>query len=102
MAIAFVTFICVFSGALLGMVLQRVLPERHLSGHSKDLVKLAMGLIATMSALVLSLLIASAKTSYDRESVELTQISAKLVVLDRVLAHCGSEAMAARDQLRRS
>jgi hypothetical protein len=87
---------------LLGMFLRAVLPEHHLNADSKDLVKLGMGLVATMSALVLGLLIASAKGSYDRLSDDLTQISANLILLDRVMAHYGPETKEARDLLRRT
>jgi hypothetical protein len=100
--IGWIAFACVFGGALLGMFLRAVLPEHHLSTDSKDLVKLGMGLIATMAALVLGLLIASAKSSYDRLSNDMTQISANLILLDRVMAHYGPETKEARDLLRRS
>ena len=100
-AISALVFVCVFGGALLGLALQGLLPARHFSAHSKDLVRLATGLIATMAALVLGLLIASAKTSYDTQSAEFMQVSAKLVLLDRTLGHCGSEATPAREFLRR-
>jgi len=49
------------------MFLRAVLPENHLSADTKDTVKLAMGLVATMTALVLGLLVASAKGSYDTQ-----------------------------------
>jgi hypothetical protein len=64
MAISWIAFACLFGCALLGMLLRRILPERHLTADSKDVVKLGMGLIATMLALVLGLLIALAKGSY--------------------------------------
>jgi uncharacterized membrane protein len=67
MTISWIVFACVFAGALLGIVLRRILPKHHLSEDSKDVVKLGMGLIATMAALVLALLIASAKSSHDTE-----------------------------------
>ena len=74
-AISVIVLACVFGGALLGALLRVMLPEHHLSAESKDVVKLAMGLIATMSALVLGLLIASAKSSFDAQSSELKQTS---------------------------
>jgi hypothetical protein len=101
-AISCIVFACVFGGALLGMILRASLPESHLSTDSKDFVKLGMGLIATMSALVLGLLIASAKSSYDIQRNELTQISANIIVLDRLMANFGPETKDARDLLRRS
>ena len=76
-AIRLMVFACVFGGALFGMFLRAVLPERHLSADSKDTVRLGMGLIGTMAALVLGLLIASAKGFYDTQSSELTEMSAK-------------------------
>jgi len=61
-----------------------------------------MGLVGTLAALVLGLLIASAKTSYDTQNVELIDMSSKAVLLDRVLAHYGPEAKEARSELRGS
>jgi len=86
-----IIFACVFGGALLGVYLRGVLPEKHLSGDSKDTVRLGMGLVGTMAALVLGLLVASAKNFYDTQTSELIQMSAKIVLLDRVLAHYGPE-----------
>src|ERR1700730_9534681 len=98
-AIRLIVFACIFGSALLGMFLRAVLPEHHLSGDTKDTVRLGMGLIGTMAALVLGLLIASAKSFYDTQSSELTEMSAKIVLLDRVLAHYGPETKEARDLL---
>src|SRR6516164_8771143 len=81
-----IIFACVFGGALLGVYLRGVLPEKHLSGDSKDTVRLGMGLVGTMAALVLGLLVASAKNFYDTQTSELIGMSAKIVLLDRVLA----------------
>ncbi len=100
MAISGIVFACVFGGALLGAFLRAVLPEHHLSAETKDIIKMGTGLIATMAALVLGLLIASAKSSFDAERSEFTQMSANVVVLDRVLAHYGPETKEARDLLR--
>ena len=99
-AISVTVFACVFAGALLGIYLRTALPAHHLSPESEDVVKLGMGLIATMAALVLGLLIASTKGSYDTQRSELRQLSAKIMLLDRVLAHYGPETQDARDLLR--
>ena len=99
-AISLIVFACVFGGALFGMFLRAALPQNHLSADSREVVKLGMGLVATMSALVLGLLVSSAKTFYDGQSTELTEISARIVMLDRVLAHYGPETKEARDLLR--
>jgi hypothetical protein len=86
-AIRLIVLACVFGAALLGIFLRAVLPEQHLSADSKDTVRLGMGMVATMAALVLGLLVASAKNFYDTQSSDLTQLSANVVLLDRVLAH---------------
>src|SRR6516225_9951074 len=100
LAISGIVFAVVFGGALLGMALRALLPEHHLSQDSKDVVKLGMGLIGTMAALVLGLLVASAKSSFDAQRNGLAQLSANLMLLDRILAHYGPEAKECRAQLR--
>ena len=80
-AISLVTFAVVCGGALLGVALRAVLPPNHFSDESKDAVKLGMGLIATMAALVLGLLIASAKSSFDTQNSELTEMSSRITLL---------------------
>jgi hypothetical protein len=94
-----IVFACVFGASLFGMFLRALLPEQHLSADSKDTVRLGMGMIATMAALVLGLLVASAKNFYDAERSELTRMSANVILLDRVLAHYGPETKEARDLL---
>jgi hypothetical protein len=74
---------------MVGMWLHHVIPEQHLDADTKDLVKLGVGLIGTMAALLLGLLVASAKSSYDTRSSEVTQMAADVVLLDRALAHYG-------------
>jgi hypothetical protein len=97
-----IIFACVFSAALLAMRLRARLPDHHLGADTKDTVKLAMGLVATMSALVLGLLVASAKGSYDSQRTAIIQMAGKAVYLDRVLAHGGPEAIEARATLRQA
>ena len=93
---ALIVFACLISAVFLGRVVRRFLPEDHLAADSKDAIKLAMGLVATMSALVLGLLVSSAKGSYDTERSEVIQMAAKVAFLDRVLAVYGPEAADAR------
>jgi len=102
MAIAWVVFGLVFGSALAAMLVHSALPEGHLSTDSKDVVKLGIALIATMSALVLSLLIASAKSAYDTRSNQVVQAAADIMLLDRVLARYGPETKDARSVLQRS
>jgi hypothetical protein len=102
MTISWIILAIVFGGALVGMVLRALLPEHHMTQDSKDAVKLGMGLVGTMSALVLGLLIASAKSSFDTQRNGLAQLSANVTLLDRILAHYGPEAKDCREQLRQN
>ena len=95
-----IVFVCVFGGALFGIFLHDTLPQNHFTADSKEVIKLGMGLVATMSALVLGLLVASAKNLYDAQSGALTSMSARVVLLDRILAHYGPETTEARTLLR--
>jgi hypothetical protein len=102
LAIALIIFACVFASTLVGLFLRGMLPEHHLSSDSKDVMKLAMGLIATMAALVLGLITASAKSSFDAQNSEMVHSAADIVRLDRVLARYGPETKEIRDLLKRS
>ena len=99
--IALIVFACVFGGALLGMGLRALTPEHHLSKDSQDVIKLGMGLIATMAALVLGLVISTAKGSYDQQDAAVKHSAAKILLLDRMLASYGPETREMRDLLRR-
>ena len=90
MAISGIVFACGSAGALLGMLLRSRLPEHHLGAETKDVVKLAMGLVATMTALVLGMLVASAKASFDAQRQGVAQLAANAIVLDRFLAYYGA------------
>ena len=90
------------SGAAAGVALRRSLPKHHLNDHSKDVVRLGSALIATLSALVLGLLITSAKNAYDTQRNEVRQITAKLVLLDNQLERYGPEARPARELQRQA
>jgi len=97
---ALIAFGCLVGAVLLGRTLRRLLPEDHLTADSRDTIKLAMGLVATMSALVLGLLVSSAKGAYDTERSEVIQMAAKVTFLGRVLAAYGPETAGVRTQLR--
>lgn len=99
-AIGAITFFCVIGGALGGMALRAVLPEKHLDDASKDTVKLVTGLMATLAALVLGLLIASAKSSFDAVNDSFKQNAAKVIVIDQALARYGPEAKDIRSLVR--
>jgi hypothetical protein len=100
LAVSAVVLVCVVAGALLGAFLRSVLPAHHLSDESKETVKLGIGLIATLVALVLGLMVASAKTSFDTKSDEIKQAAASIILLDRELRKYGPPAAKARMTLR--
>ncbi len=100
LALSFIVFACLFGGTVCGFLLSRALPSTHLSSESKDVIRISMGLVVTMAALVLGLLVSSAKSFYDAQSNDLTQMSAKIILLDRLLAHYGPETKEARNLLR--
>jgi hypothetical protein len=87
---------------MLGMWLRGVLPQHHLDAETKDLIKLGVALIGTMAAMLLGLLVASAKSAYDARRSELTQMAADTILVDRVLAHYGPETGEARGLLKAS
>jgi hypothetical protein len=99
LAVTGIVFACIVGGIILGMTLRAILPEKHLSAETKDLVKLGMGLVGTMTALVLGLLIASAKGSFDTQRNGLAQLAGNVILLDRALAHYGPESEEARKML---
>lgn len=100
MTIALIVFIGIFGGALFGLFLSMALPQHHLSSESKETVKMGAGLVATMAALVLGLLVGSAKSSFDAMNTGLTEMGARIIMLDRVLAHYGPETKDVRNMIR--
>ena len=93
-------FAVVVAATAFGAVLGRVLPSHHLSKESKEIIHLGIGVIVTLTALVLGLLVASAKTSFDSKSDEIRQSSVKIIVVDRLLRQMGAPAAQARASLR--
>jgi len=100
--ISLVVFVIIFGGAVLGVVLRPLLSDHHLHPDSRDVVKMATGLIGTLAALVLGLLIASAKTSFDLKTNQVRQMTATIILLDDLLAQYGPEAAHLRQLLRQS
>jgi hypothetical protein len=97
-----VVLACIIAGVLFGAFLRTLLSEDHLNADAKDVVKLATALMATLSALVLGLLIATAKSSFDTKRTQVRQIAANIILLDQLLAQYGPETMAARQIARRN
>jgi hypothetical protein len=98
--ISVTAFACTFGGALLGIFLRSVLPKEHLSTNSNTTIKLAMGLVITMTGIVLGMLVSAARTSYNARYNDLITTSADIIMLDRLLTNYGPEAQGARSELR--
>jgi Protein of unknown function (DUF4239) len=99
--IGWVVLVMVFGSAMLGKLIRRKLPGSHLSDETKNVVTLSMGVVGTLTALVLSLLIATASGTFNSRNQEITVIAAKVIQLDRLLRRYGPEANDERDLLRR-
>jgi Protein of unknown function (DUF4239) len=99
---AFIILAFMLTGMLLGLVLRNRLPEHHTRDDSRDVMKTAAGMMATLVALIIGLLVSSAKNSFDTANASITQGGAKVITLDRILSRYGPEAEGARDHLRRS
>lgn len=100
--LGFISAGCIFGGILVGLLLRKLVPDNHLQEESKDTIKLGAGMVATVSALVLGLLVASAKSSFDSTEDAITQRGAKVMLVDRLLADYGPETKPAREQLRKT
>ena len=99
--VGLIVFLCTFGGALLGMWVRTIVPEHHLDAESRDVVKVGIGLIATMTALVLGLVLASAKSSFETVDAAVKTTAVEVLTLDRLLARYGAETGAIRQGLQR-
>lgn len=101
--LSFAAFVCgcIFFGALTGLAIRGRLPESHRDKPTEDSVRIAMGTLATLTALVIGLLVASARSSFDARATEITQMAGDIILLDRNLVHYGDEAIEARHFLHR-
>jgi hypothetical protein len=99
--IGWTVLVVVFASAVLGMLIRRKLPESHLNDESKSVVTLSMGVVGTLTALVLSLLIATASSTFNTRNQEITVLAAKVIQLERLLRRYGPEADSERLLLHR-
>src|SRR4030095_5642526 len=100
--ISFVTFFFTFSASRIGPLIHAKLPSSDTAKESQDVVRLGMGLVATMTALLLGLVTAAATRSVDTQDAAIKTSAANILTLDRHLAHFGAEAQPIRDLLRRA
>lgn len=99
-AVAAVVFASLAAAIALGTTMSRRVAEHHLSSESRDSVKLVLGLMATLGALQLGLLVNSANQSFGAERQQVNALAAKITVLNRVLMVYGADAAGARGELR--
>lgn len=102
LTITAIIFGCTFGGTLIGMLLRPRLPDHHLDTDTRETMKLATGIVGTMTAVLLGLLVASAKNSFDVQRNGVAQLAANTIVLDRTLALFGEETRDVRQMLRAS
>ncbi len=100
--IAFIIFVCMLCGMALGSYLRRVLPDDHWQADSKDILMTSAGMMATLIALIIGLLVTSAKSTFDEASSSITQGGAKIITLDYYLSHYGPETKEVRAILRQA
>ena len=98
--IASITFICTFGSAMAGTFIRGWLPPPHLSKESQDVVRLGIGLVATMTALLLGLVTASARSTFDAQDAAIKNSAATILTLDRHLARYGPETKPTRELIR--
>ena len=100
--ISLLVFALMLAGAFAGVTVRPLLLEKHVHPDSREVVKMATGLVGTLAALVLGLLISSAKSSFDQKTGQVRQMTATIILLDDLLGQYGSEATSVRTLLRQS
>ena len=100
LAVTMVVYACVTGGALAGIYLNAILPPEQIKDETRQAVNIAVGIIATLAALVLGLMVSSAKSSFDARADDVRQIAARIIILDRTLRDYGQESTEARQQLK--
>ena len=100
LTIGIITFAVILTGAFAGWAIRQRLPAHHLSDETKNLVSVSMAVVATVSALVLGLLISNANTSFRALGGEVTTLSAQILRLDQILRRYGPDTEPARETLR--
>ena len=101
-AVAAITLACAFGCALAGSFVRDRLPAEQLSKESQDVIRLGMGLVATMTALLLGMVTATARTAYDAQDAAIKTAAANILTLDRHMAHYGAVTKPTRDLVRRA
>jgi NCAIR mutase (PurE)-related protein len=92
---AFTTSVAVavlaLAGGMAGLHLHRILPEQHLSKETQDVIRLAAGMLSVLASLVLGLMIATVKTSFNATGTAVRAYATDLTVLDETLRDYGND-----------
>lgn len=102
LAISTLVFVLVFGAALAGMAIRRVRPDERYTPEAKDTIRIAIGLVVTMTSLVLGMLVSSGKTFYDGEKNQVAELSAQIVLVNDLLTNYGPETAQLRMEAQRS
>jgi hypothetical protein len=95
-----IAFVSISAGIVLGLTLRELIPASHLGKDTKEIVRLGAGFVTTLAAVLISLMIASAKSSYDVQDGHFWKMAAYLVETDQLLARYGPEAAPLRKMMR--
>ena len=98
--LAAITLACAFGCAMAGSFVRDRLPADQLSKESQDVIRLGMGLVATMTALLLGMVTATTRIAYDAQDKEIKTSAVNILTLDRHLARLGEKTKPTRDLLR--
>src|SRR4051812_15006427 len=97
--IGLISFAAILGGVIIGRIAARRLPGLYLGTETQSAVTVSVAVIATLSALVLGLMISAANTSFSARTDEVRQLSLQLIRMDRNLRRYGPEATDARAKL---
>jgi hypothetical protein len=102
LTVSSLVFALIFLSALAGMVIRRASPDDHFSSEAKDTVRLAVGLVVTMTGLVLGMLVSSSKNFYDSEKAQVAEMSSQIILFNDLLRTYGPETAQTRVDARKS
>src|SRR5271165_5626726 len=95
--VAVIVTVLTFAGGVIGLYLQKALPDEHSVEKSRDMIGSVMGLVILLLALVLGTIVGSAYFFSATQQSELQALSAQSIQLDEALAQFGPEAKPIRD-----
>jgi hypothetical protein len=100
LTIAVLVFALILAGAFAGAMARRHVPDHHLTDETKNLVSVSMAVVATISALVLGLLLSNANSSFNAMQGQVVSLSSEILRLDQLLRKYGPDTKLAREKLR--